>query len=48
MTFIAGIIVPAAFEFYGNNVQFGMIMYATGLIIYRFPFNHKAIIARKW
>ena len=36
MTLITGIIFVAAFEFYGNNVDRGAVMFAPGIIVHNF------------
>jgi hypothetical protein len=47
VTFVTGIILAAALEFDRNNIQLRMIVFATGLIVYWFSFDHDAIIAKK-
>jgi len=41
---ITGIVLMAAFEFYGNNIQRGMIMNATGFIINWFAFYRERVL----
>jgi hypothetical protein len=45
VTFIAGIILVAAFEFYSDHIQRRMIMHTAGVLVNKFPFYNRCQIA---